>query len=167
MFTYVFVALKPYKEKEDNTLGVILAYSLALLFLSALMIKANVTTDDGYDPKLFGAILIMILFAGPLAILYFVVVEYIDRILDFLRSYQTPEHQSPTSLELLKLNREADKDVSDGGEGDDGVDNENVSDGFHSVLPISTIPSTLIEFEDLSCEDPSLSRSKRNFGSTI
>jgi hypothetical protein len=82
LFIYVFVAFSPYKERDDNILGVLLAYSLALLFLAALMIKADVTTDDDYDQDSFGAVLVLVLFAGPTIITGFVMYAYAERMVD-------------------------------------------------------------------------------------
>ncbi len=63
-FSFVFAYLQPLK-KEDTILGIVLSYSLVLLFVAALMIKVDATSDDEDDQKLFGALLIVILFAGP------------------------------------------------------------------------------------------------------
>ena len=70
VFIGVFSALKPFKSKDDNTLAVILAYSLMLLFLAALMIKLDATSDDEEDQEALGYILIAVLAAGPAALLF-------------------------------------------------------------------------------------------------
>lgn len=46
VFVWVFTSLKPYKETDDNSLGVILAFSITLIFLGTYLIyliclKAN------------------------------------------------------------------------------------------------------------------------------
>eukprot|EP00613_Pedinella_sp_CCMP2098_P051162 CAMPEP_0171819638 /NCGR_PEP_ID=MMETSP0992-20121227/2322_1 /TAXON_ID=483369 /ORGANISM="non described non described, Strain CCMP2098" /LENGTH=558 /DNA_ID=CAMNT_0012433939 /DNA_START=1066 /DNA_END=2742 /DNA_ORIENTATION=- len=61
----IFSELKPYKQKDDSLLAIVLTYSTALLFLAALMIKVDATSDDREDQKLFGTILFVILAAGP------------------------------------------------------------------------------------------------------
>ena len=65
IFIHVFERYLPYKEPSDSVLGVVLAYALALLFLAALLIKVNATSDDTQDQALFGVLLVLILFAGP------------------------------------------------------------------------------------------------------
>ena len=67
-FTFVFVSYKPFKENDDSKLSIVLAYSLALVFISALLIKADVTSDDEDDQKLFGVLLAITPFAGPIVI---------------------------------------------------------------------------------------------------
>lgn len=42
-FTPVFTALQPFKSRDNNTLSVILAYALCLIYLGALMIKMDAT----------------------------------------------------------------------------------------------------------------------------
>lgn len=64
----VFVEMKPYKDAEDSSLGIVLAYSLSLFFLSALMIKVDATSTDPKDEELFGIFLVGVLSAGPIAI---------------------------------------------------------------------------------------------------
>ena len=70
VFTEVFSTWKPYKTDSDNSLGKVLSYSLVLLFQAALLIKVDVTSDDSSDQALFGAFLVMVLMAGPIAIVY-------------------------------------------------------------------------------------------------
>jgi hypothetical protein len=70
VFTYLFVELKPYKEREDSDLSIVLAYSLALIFLAAILLKVDVGGDDPDDQKVFGVMLIVIVLAGPIAIAY-------------------------------------------------------------------------------------------------
>ena len=64
----VFTEMKPYATKEDNQLAVILAYSLALLFLAALLIKVNASDDSLSEQSVFSSLLIAVLFAGPVSI---------------------------------------------------------------------------------------------------
>ena len=63
-FSFVFAFIQPLKP-EDTMLGIVLAYSLILIFLGALMIKVDVTSEDEHDQEVFGAILVVIFFAGP------------------------------------------------------------------------------------------------------
>mmetsp|Transcript_24295 Transcript_24295/g.49796 ORF Transcript_24295/g.49796 Transcript_24295/m.49796 type:complete len:204 (+) Transcript_24295:1179-1790(+) len=70
----IFSELKPYKQKDDSLLAIVLTYSTALLFLAALMIKVDATSDDREDQKLFGAILFVILAAGPVFLVGFALV---------------------------------------------------------------------------------------------
>jgi hypothetical protein len=54
-----------YKDDDDSHLGTTCSYSLTLIFLSALLIKVNITKDKGHEQDAFGILLILILFAGP------------------------------------------------------------------------------------------------------
>lgn len=67
-YTYVFVALLPFKKLEDSFLGVTMAYSLVLFFVAALMVKANISFDPSSDQRVFGVVLIFIMISGPLCI---------------------------------------------------------------------------------------------------
>jgi Ca2+-binding EF-hand superfamily protein len=64
IFCHVFEK-RPFKEDDDNELGVVLAWSLTLFFLSAICIKADVTQDSGDEQKVFGIALTVILATGP------------------------------------------------------------------------------------------------------
>lgn len=63
-YTYVFVALLPFKKLEDSFLGVTMAYSLVLFFVAALMVKANISFDPSSDQRVFGVVLIFIIFVS-------------------------------------------------------------------------------------------------------
>ena len=63
-FCHVFEK-RPFKEDDDNDLGIVLAWSLTLFFLSAICIKADLTQDSGDEQKLFGIALTVILATGP------------------------------------------------------------------------------------------------------
>jgi hypothetical protein len=69
-FIWVSTHFKPYKASTDNSLGVILQFSLTLLFLAALMIKVDVSSDYSKDSQAFGNILLVVLAAGPIGIAY-------------------------------------------------------------------------------------------------
>ena len=60
--------MEPYAKEEDNRLAVILAYSLAMLFLAALLVKVDATGDSTNDQDVFSGLLIAVLFAGPFSI---------------------------------------------------------------------------------------------------
>ena len=51
-------------KRDDTVFGIVLAYSLVLLFIAALMIKVDATSDDEDDQEIFGLLLVAILFAG-------------------------------------------------------------------------------------------------------
>jgi len=68
IFLYIFIDFKPFKNPSDCNLGIILQYSIALFFLSALLIKVNATWDSADDQKVFGYFLMAVLFLGPLMI---------------------------------------------------------------------------------------------------
>jgi len=65
-FIYLHVEFEPYKELADNKLGIILAYSQALLFLVGLLIRTN-AFDESLDDAI-GTVLIVLFFIGPLVI---------------------------------------------------------------------------------------------------
>jgi len=65
-FIYLHVEYEPYKEFADNKLGIILAYSQALLFLVGLLIRTN-AFDESLDDAI-GTVLIVLFFMGPLVI---------------------------------------------------------------------------------------------------
>ena len=60
-----FAEHQPYAERSDNRLSIVLAFSLALFFLAALMIKVDATSDDEHDQEVFGMLLVAFLCAGP------------------------------------------------------------------------------------------------------
>jgi len=68
IFLYIFIDFKPFKNPSDCNLGIILQYSIALFFLSALLIKVNATWDSADDQKVFGYFLMIVLFLGPMMI---------------------------------------------------------------------------------------------------
>jgi hypothetical protein len=69
---YVFVGFKPYRRPEDNNLGVVLAFSLTLIFMCALIIKVGAVAElSSSFQQLFGYFLIGSLFAGPLSAIPF------------------------------------------------------------------------------------------------
>jgi hypothetical protein len=43
---FIVTELKPFKNGDDNKLGIVFSYSLTTLFLSALLIKVDASTDD-------------------------------------------------------------------------------------------------------------------------
>ena len=60
-----FAEHQPYAERSDNRLSIVLAFSLVLFFLAALMIKVDATSDDEHDQEVFGMLLVAFLCAGP------------------------------------------------------------------------------------------------------
>ena len=75
LFTWVFTRFRPFKEHDNNVLGEILSYSLLLFFVAALMIKAEMTSEDSGDQETFGILLIFILIAGPLILTLITVMQ--------------------------------------------------------------------------------------------
>ena len=53
----------------DCDLGIILSYSLAFLFVSALMIQVGASPDSDQDQAVFGVLMMIVLFAGPFGVL--------------------------------------------------------------------------------------------------
>ena len=65
VFALFFAEHQPYAERSDNRLSIVLAFSLVLFFLAALMIKVDATSDDGHDQEVFEMLLVAFLCAGP------------------------------------------------------------------------------------------------------
>ena len=85
-FIWVTTELRPYKDTADNTLAIILAYALMLLFLAALLIKVEATDDDFvHQEDFFTVLLFLFLFSGPLSLL-------VNPTTDMLRRWKK-EHQ--------------------------------------------------------------------------
>jgi hypothetical protein len=113
LFCHVF-GTHPFKEKDDNELSVVLAWSLTLFFLSAICIKADLAEDSGEEQALFGIALTVILATGPILIL----AQTAKAILEHLMSRSTSnnadeinhreegdkleDRQGQTSITLLK-----------------------------------------------------------------
>ena len=66
-FIFLHVEFEPHKELADNKLGIVLAYSQALLFLVGLLIRTN-AFDESVD-SMIGIFLIVLFFAGPILII--------------------------------------------------------------------------------------------------
>ena len=79
IFLYIFIDLKPYKNTSDCNLGIVLQYSIALFFLSALLIKVDATWDSANDQEIFGHFLMGILFIGPTMIIFQLISTYIKK----------------------------------------------------------------------------------------
>jgi hypothetical protein len=71
-YVFVFMELRPFKEGDDNKLSILLAFSLVLFFLAALMVKVDATGDSAGDQRTFDALLLLVLGSGPV----FVLAEY-------------------------------------------------------------------------------------------
>ena len=73
LVSFVFIQVfnfRPFKVESNNNLGLIMTYSLTLIFLSALMVKTGQTEGSSKDNDvLFGIVLAFVLFSGPMFIL--------------------------------------------------------------------------------------------------
>lgn len=68
-FLYVFIDFRPYRNADDANLGVILQYSITLLFLAGLLAKVNVTANQTKSEEaIFGYALMAIMLLGPFMI---------------------------------------------------------------------------------------------------
>jgi hypothetical protein len=63
-FIHLF-SKRPYKKDEDSTLGIVLTYSLAHIFLGALLIKVNAQPNGKLERSVFENVLIFLLLMGP------------------------------------------------------------------------------------------------------
>ena len=78
IFLGVFVRLVPYKENDDSQIGVILSYSLAFIFIAALLIKVDAAANDSEsDQEAFGILLGIVMFSGPLALILKIIAQEI------------------------------------------------------------------------------------------
>jgi hypothetical protein len=80
LIAQAFVAVfnkEPFKTAADSRLGQVLAYSLVLFFMAALMVKVDATGDDANDQRVLGALLLVVLSLGPVAVVVELVLSYI------------------------------------------------------------------------------------------
>ena len=90
-FLHLF-SKRPYKKYYDSTLGIVLSYSLAFMFLSALLIKVNAQPYGTLERRIFGAVLIILLLMGPGIIIFTVVRSFlIKRVKCFKKQAVPPE----------------------------------------------------------------------------
>ena len=64
-----FFSKRPFKQEDNSTLGIVLTYALAFIFLGALLIKVNAQPSSNLERMLFEAILVFLLLMGPLIII--------------------------------------------------------------------------------------------------
>ena len=69
-FTHVFTANMPFKSPDSNTLSIILSNSLTLIYIAALLIKMDTSSDSKQDQMIFTIFLLAILLLGPAAIAF-------------------------------------------------------------------------------------------------
>mmetsp|Transcript_57436 Transcript_57436/g.113194 ORF Transcript_57436/g.113194 Transcript_57436/m.113194 type:complete len:737 (-) Transcript_57436:21-2231(-) len=94
VFVVLFAETKPFKNENDNWLAVTLSFSLSLFFLAALMIKADLTSDDQDDQRFFGWVLTAILTGGPLL----VVCENVWLYIESQRENRTHEKEEESGV---------------------------------------------------------------------
>ena len=83
VFNYVFTEVSPYKKPEDNDLAVVLAKSLTMIYLSALMTKTGATDPDS---AAFGLMMVGVMMTGPVAI---AVQNTIDKVKKFVEKVKS------------------------------------------------------------------------------
>ena len=66
-YIYLFM-LRPFKEEEVCTLGIILQYAMVFIFTAALTVLADTSDQSEEEETSFGVILTLIVFVGPMAI---------------------------------------------------------------------------------------------------
>ena len=72
VFLYVFIKIEPYNDRSDTKISIVLAYSLTLFYLAALMIKTeSVSGDDSF----FTTLLILVLVSGPTVVVVDLLLE--------------------------------------------------------------------------------------------
>ena len=68
-FLYIFTDFRPYRSSADSTHGIVMQYSITLLFLAGLLAKVNVAADlTPSEEAIFGYVLMVILALGPFLI---------------------------------------------------------------------------------------------------
>jgi len=96
VFLHTF-AKRPFKEDDDSTLGIVLTYSLAFIFLGALLIKVNAHPNGDLERTIFDAVLTFLLLVGPGLIM-------VDALWSFLsKSIDRCKAQQPTTAYSKKL----------------------------------------------------------------
>ena len=133
-FNWVFTTLKPFNEPSDCSLGVVLAYSLTLLFFAALLIKVDATSDDADDQYVFGVILIAVLAMGPVLLFGLNALPLLKRA--FIAETPGQKRQTLEEIELGYVNKkleanddEHEREVNDGlALKANGIINEGLSD---------------------------------------
>jgi len=91
IFIFIFSEAKPFKQKENSALGILLMYTLTLIFLAALVSKVGAV---GNNDDAFGAVLITILVGSLLLGLFISIVG-----VDFLDKAPAEEVESPKDAE--------------------------------------------------------------------
>ena len=89
---------KPFKRRDDNTLAIILTYSLSCIFLGALVLKLDTGNETVQDVNTLGSLLVVILVVGP-------VVGFIQTFFSLKRIYYRVQKKrlllkTKTALEL-------------------------------------------------------------------
>lgn len=69
VFLHLFCK-RPFKGDVDCTLGIVLTYSLAFIFLGALLIKVDAQPNGELEHRIFEVVLIFLLLMGPGLIIY-------------------------------------------------------------------------------------------------
>ena len=64
VFLHLFCK-RPFNKDEDSTLGIVLTYSLAFIFLGALLIKVNARPNGELERRIFEIVQIFLLVMGP------------------------------------------------------------------------------------------------------
>ena len=99
LIALAFVAVfhqKPFKTAADSRLGQVLAYSLVLFFMAALMVKLDATGDDANDQRVLGALLLVVLSLGPVAVVVELVLSYMNSGAD------APEEEETSTVQNLE-----------------------------------------------------------------
>jgi len=98
-FIYVFTTHQPYKNSSTNFMGVVLAFSLTFFFIAALMIKADLSSDDKSDQKTYGFVLIAVLFVGPATLVFKLTKSHVIPLWRRLCTSNEAIDEEPTDLE--------------------------------------------------------------------
>ena len=69
LFLHLF-SKRPFKKRDNSTLGIVLTYSLAFIFLGALLIKVNAQPNGELERRIFEIVLVFLLLVGPGLILF-------------------------------------------------------------------------------------------------
>jgi len=69
VFLHLFCK-RPFKGDVDCTLGIVLTYSLAFIFLGALLIKVDAQPNGELERRIFEVVLIFLLLMGPGLVIY-------------------------------------------------------------------------------------------------
>ena len=103
---------RPYKKDAGSALGVVLTYSLAFVFLGALLIKVNAQPSGGLERSIFEIVLIFLLLMGPGLIIVNITWSYLKKIFDRCNKRTSTPKQVTERSKKVQVRRSRIRQVS-------------------------------------------------------